>query len=107
MPNITFILPDGAERRVAATAGHSLMETARDHAIPGIVAECNGSLACATCHCYVTNGADYGIEMASGDEADMLDFTASPRQALSRLSCQIRVTEGMEGLVVTLPPTQV
>lgn len=107
MPRITFILPDSTHREVDAPLGRSLMEVARDLGLPGIVAECNGSLACATCHCYLTNADFYPLDAPTGDEDDMLDFTAAARRDCSRLSCQVKVTTALEGLEVTLPPRQV
>lgn len=107
MITLTFVSPDGARQEVQAQVGHSVMEVARDNGIEGIVAECNGSLACATCHCYFNNGTDYGIGAPGEDEEDMLDFTASERKTSSRLSCQVKVREDMDGLEVELPPSQV
>jgi 2Fe-2S ferredoxin len=84
--------------------GWSLMEAAIQNDIPGIVAECGGGCACATCHVYVENGA---VLQPIGDmEGDMLECTAAERRPESRLSCQIKMTADYDGLVVTIPDRQ-
>ncbi len=72
----------------------------------GIEAECGGLLTCATCHVYVREPHASKLPAQSADELQMLDFTASPRQANSRLSCQVVLDETIDGLVADLPPTQ-
>lgn len=105
MPHVTFITPSGAMRTVEGDIGQSVMEVARRNGVEGIVGECGGSAACATCHVYVE--ADWrGITGApSTDEADMLDFVFE-RRAESRLSCQIRLRPSLDGLVVRTPARQ-
>ena len=107
MPKITFLEPGGTSRTLDAEVGQSLMELARDNGVPGIVAECNGSLSCATCHCYLPENAAFEVPGPSEMEEDMLDFAASERRETSRLSCQVIVTEEMDGAVIELPETQV
>ncbi|WBY01759.1 2Fe-2S iron-sulfur cluster-binding protein [Ramlibacter tataouinensis] len=86
--------------------GQSLMQAAVAANAPGIDAECGGLLTCATCHVYVREPFAAMLPPADGDEQGMLAFTASPRQANSRLSCQIRLEPALDGLTVDLPATQ-
>jgi 2Fe-2S ferredoxin len=103
MPKITFTLPDGKERTCSACEGLSLMEEALQNALPGIIAECNGSAACATCHVIVEGALAAMLDPISEHENDMLDFTAAARQPGSRLSCQIRVDDRLDGALVHIP----
>lgn len=105
MPTITFIEDNGTMHKVEAEVGQTLMETAIKHEVPGIVAECGGACSCATCHVYVDEAWKEKAGKASEMEEDMLDFAADVRSN-SRLSCQIRVTEALDGLVVTIPARQ-
>ena len=106
MPKIIFIDASGAAREVTASAGQSVMEAALVAGVPGIVAECNGAAACATCHCYFDAAyADYAGEV-SEHESEMLDFAASERTSNSRLSCQVRIVAEMEGMTVRVPSVQ-
>ncbi|MBR0751565.1 2Fe-2S iron-sulfur cluster binding domain-containing protein [Bradyrhizobium jicamae] len=106
MPKITFVCADGATREVIADLDQSIMEAALAAGVPGIVAECNGAAACATCHCYFESAYAAHTGEIGEHESEMLDFTASERTAESRLSCQVRVAAGMEGMTVRVPPTQ-
>jgi 2Fe-2S ferredoxin len=105
MPKITYRDGSGGEQIVEAEIGSTVMEAAIKNGIPGIVAECGGACACATCHVYV----DEAFMSLVGDpqpmEEDMLDFAYDVRPN-SRLSCQIRVREEIDGLVVTTPDKQ-
>jgi 2Fe-2S ferredoxin len=105
MPKITYIDSAGAARTVEADIGATVMETAIKNAVPGIEAECGGACACSTCHVYV----DEAWRERAGEpvpmEEDMLDFAFDVRPN-SRLSCQIKVTEALDGLVVTTPERQ-
>jgi 2Fe-2S ferredoxin len=105
MAKITFISSSGQTRTVDAEAGATVMETAIKHAVPGIEAECGGACACATCHVYVDDGWTAAAGEPSHMEEDMLDF-AYDRKATSRLSCQIRVSDALDGLVVHTPERQ-
>lgn len=87
--------------------GRSLMQEAVAANVEGIIAECGGTLTCATCHVYVREPFLAQLEPITADEDSMLDFTASPRRANSRLSCQVKLTEALDGLTVDLPDTQV
>jgi 2Fe-2S ferredoxin len=106
VPKVTYLRPGGDQVIVDATLGQSVMQAAVGHGITEIVAECGGTLACATCHVYVSDGPREALPAVSDDEAEMLDFTASPREPGSRLSCQLEMTDELDGLVVRLPPDQ-
>lgn len=105
MVKITFIDVDGTARTVDAEIGATVMETAIKNSIPGIEAECGGACACSTCHVYV----DEVWTAKTGDpapmEEDMLDFAFDVRPT-SRLSCQIKVREELDGLIVRTPERQ-
>jgi ferredoxin, 2Fe-2S len=106
MPAVTYTDHQGASRTVEAAVGDSVMETAVRHGVVGIVAECGGSLSCATCHVYVDEADLAGLPEPDEMEDEMLYGAAAERLPNSRLSCQLRVTEGVD-LHVTTPPTQV
>lgn len=106
MPQITYTDHDGESRTVEANEGDSVMQTAARNGVPGIVAECGGSLSCATCHVFVDQDDFATLPPMEDMEDEMLYGTAVEREECSRLSCQITVTEGMD-LHVTTPKTQV
>lgn len=106
MITIHFIAADGSEQTVPGKPGHSLMQAAEKAKHPGIAADCGGSLTCATCHVTVAPEWAARLPEASNEETAMLEFTASPREATSRLSCQIKLTAELDGLVVHLPTSQ-
>jgi ferredoxin, 2Fe-2S len=102
MPTITYITADGAQRRIEATNGISLMQLALSNGINGIIGECGGVMSCATCHVYVDD-AWYGrLAPPQPSELDMLEFADNPT-ALSRLGCQIKVRDELDGLIVRVP----
>jgi len=105
MTKLTFIDTKGAARTVEAQVGSTVMETALRNSIPGIEAECGGACACATCHVYVADEWTAKVGSASQMEEDMLDFAFEVRPN-SRLSCQIKVSDELDGLVVTTPAKQ-
>jgi 2Fe-2S ferredoxin len=105
MPKISFIDSAGTVRTVEAAIGATVMETAIKNAIPGIEAECGGACACATCHIYVDEAWRAKVGEPSPMEEDMLDFGYDVRPN-SRLSCQIKVTEDLGGLIVRTPERQ-
>ena len=105
MPKITFVDSLGESRTVEAEIGSTVMEAAIRNAIPEITAECGGGCACATCHVYVAPEWMEATGKASQMEEDMLDFAFEVRPN-SRLSCQIKVSEALDGLVVTTPAKQ-
>ncbi|MEV6235026.1 2Fe-2S iron-sulfur cluster-binding protein [Saccharopolyspora shandongensis] len=106
MPKVTYTDHAGESRAIEANAGDSVMETAVRNGIPGIVAECGGSLSCATCHVFVDEADLAGLPAMDEMEDEMLYGAAVDREDNSRLCCQIKVTEGMD-LHVTTPETQV
>lgn len=105
MVKITYIDVGGTARTVDAEVGATVMETAIRNAVPGIEAECGGACACSTCHVYVDEAWREKLGEPSPMEEDMLDFAYEVRPT-SRLSCQIRVTDALDGLVVTTPERQ-
>lgn len=102
MPRILFVEHDGTPHVVDAVVGQSLMQAAIDNGVPGILADCGGCCSCGTCHGYVSSAT---LTAPAEDEAMMLEGVRHPREN-SRLTCQIRVTEQMEGLRVDLPESQ-
>ncbi len=110
MPRITFIQADGQEITVEAKPNYSLMEIALENNIKGIDGVCGGSLACATCHCYIHPDWQTRIEAEDNEktdeEIDMLEVAFDERPS-SRLGCQIKVTDKMDGLIVGLPMSKV
>ena len=105
MPKITFIEHDGNTRAVEAEAGSTVMETAIRAGVPGIVAECGGACSCATCHVHVDEAWSGKVGPPSAMEEDMLDFAFDVKPT-SRLSCQIKVSDELDGLVVRTPAQQ-
>ena len=105
MVKITYIEHNGTPHEVAAEPGLTVMETAVKNSVPGIEAECGGACACATCHVYVDEAWIEKTGKRQEMEEDMLDFAFDVRPT-SRLSCQIRVTEALDGLVVRVPEKQ-
>jgi ferredoxin, 2Fe-2S len=105
MARITFIQPDGTDQTVDGEPGLTVMEMAKMNLIEGIEAECGGACACATCHVYVDDAWKERTGAPSQMEEDMLDFAYDVRPT-SRLSCQIRVTPELDGLVVRIPEKQ-
>lgn len=106
MPKIVFMNADGATREIVAGTGQSVMEAALGAGIAGIVAECNGAAACATCHCYFDPAYVDHIGEIGEHENEMLDFTASGRTADSRLSCQVKIVNEMDGIIIRVPSAQ-
>jgi len=107
MPAITFIHPNGKNDRVDASDGESAMQAATRHGLDGILAECGGNAMCATCHVYVDDSWLARLPPMSDDEDALLDGAAAERQSSSRLSCQIKLTSELDGLVLRLPERQV
>ncbi|BBF81123.1 MULTISPECIES: 2Fe-2S iron-sulfur cluster-binding protein [Asticcacaulis] len=105
MPKITYIESNGKTHEIEVKTGNSVMEGAIKHNIPGIDADCGGACACATCHVYVDPQWFDKTGGPSVMEESMLDF-AQDVEPTSRLSCQIRVTEALDGLIVRLPESQ-
>jgi len=106
MASVTYVAHDGTRRTIEVKTGDSVMQGAVNNMINGIVAECGGALACATCHCYVDDAWIERTGSASATESEMLDSTAAERRPGSRLSCQIVVSDALDGLIVHLPERQ-
>jgi 2Fe-2S ferredoxin len=105
MARIIYITADGQRFEVEAENGSTVMENAVRNQVPGIEAECGGACACATCHVYVEDAWKEAAGEPEPMEEDMLDFAYDVRPN-SRLSCQIRVTDELDGLVVHVPERQ-
>ncbi len=105
MPKISFITFDGKSFEVDAEVGSTVMENAVKNSVPGIEAECGGACACATCHVYIDDAWKEKTGEPEVMEEDMLDF-AYDVQPTSRLSCQIKVSEELDGLIVRVPERQ-
>jgi ferredoxin, 2Fe-2S len=105
MTKLTFIAHGGDRFEVEAVNGSTVMEAAIKNAVPGIEAECGGACACATCHVYVDDAWTAVTGKPAVMEEDMLDFAYDVRPN-SRLSCQIKVRDELNGLVVTVPERQ-
>jgi 2Fe-2S ferredoxin len=105
MAKILFVQADGVRREVEAPVGLTLMETARQNNVLGVVARCGGACACATCHVYIDAAWLSRLEPPEDMEQGMLENAWEPR-ANSRLSCQVQVTRALDGMVVTVPLQQ-
>ncbi|MFD0917954.1 2Fe-2S iron-sulfur cluster-binding protein [Pseudahrensia aquimaris] len=105
MAKITYIANDGTKFEVEAENGTTVMENAIKNAVPGIEAECGGACACATCHVYVDDAWTDKVGSAEAMEEDMLDFAYEVKPT-SRLSCQVKVSDDLDGLIVHVPERQ-
>lgn len=105
MPRITFVQPDGRSETLEVPCGHSAMDAARAHNIRGLRGECGGECLCSTCHCYVDMQWLARLPGAEHREAQLIEFAWQPKTA-SRLACQLRVTEALDGLVLHVPERQ-
>ena len=105
MAKITYITHDDQRFEIEAPNGSTVMEMAIKNSVPGIEAECGGACACATCHVYVDDSWTGTVGSPEAMEEDMLDF-AWEVQPSSRLSCQVKVTDALDGLVVRIPEKQ-
>ena len=102
MPKITFIQSNGESKVIEAELGKSVMEAAVRNGISGIPADCGGACSCATCHCYIDETFWDKLNPASADELDMLEF-ADDVQPNSRLTCQIKMQEQLDGITIIIP----
>lgn len=107
MVKITYIEHSGKQHILELTPGTTVMEGARDNGIPGIEADCGGACACSTCHVYIDPAWVDRLPLRDEMEADMIDFAWNPDPERSRLTCQIKVTEALDGLCLQLPERQV
>lgn len=105
MAKISFMEPGGQTRTIDGEDGFSVMEVAVRSGVEGIEADCGGACACATCHVYVAPEWRDRVGEATGDEAEMLEFAAHRREG-SRLSCQLRISAALDGLVLEVPESQ-
>ena len=105
MPKITYIEHNGKFHEVEVANGLTVMEGAVQNNIPGIDADCGGSMACATCHVYVKENWFNKLPKKEDGEEDMLDMAYEPNK-FSRLSCQLTVSDKLEGMIVNLPEKQ-
>jgi 2Fe-2S ferredoxin len=106
LPKVTFVASSGERREVDGEAGSSVMTTARLNNVHGIEAECAGSLSCGTCHVYVTPAFVSLLAPPSEQEEGMLEFVAAERRVGSRLSCQILLSDELDGLTLEIPANQ-
>jgi 2Fe-2S ferredoxin len=102
MPKVTYILSGGDEFVVEGRVGESLMQIAVDNMVPGILGDCGGCCSCATCHAYVDPQSFSKLEPANEDETMMLEGGPDLRET-SRLTCQIHMSEELDGMVLRLP----
>jgi 2Fe-2S ferredoxin len=107
MAKIIYIENNGTRHEVEVKPGMTVMEGARDNGVPGIDADCGGACACSTCHVYVDPAWVERLPGKESMEEDMLDFAWNPNPQTSRLTCQIKVTEEIDGLVVHIPERQI
>jgi len=105
MPKITYVENEGKSHTVEVDNGLTVMEGAVQNNIPGIDADCGGSMACATCHVYVDKSWVEKTGEAEQMEQDMLDFAFDVTEQ-SRLSCQVKVTDDLDGIIINLPEKQ-
>lgn len=106
MTTLTYIEASGSRTDVDVPDGWSLMQAAIANGIEGILGECGGSCACATCHCYVDDLLMAALPAPSAGELDMLDNVAAERRPNSRLACQIKASPALAGGTLTLPEVQ-
>ncbi len=106
MPKVTYVEFNGTKHQVDVPVGENVMRGALYNNIAGIVGECGGGLACATCHCYVDDAWTAKTGTPSEMEREMLESASSEVNPNSRLSCQIAMTDALDGLVVFLPEKQ-
>jgi len=106
MVRVTFLLEDGESVSVEGEAGTTLMDAAVDNLVPGVLAECGGACVCATCHCIATDEWADKLPEKSEQESGMLEFAVGVEDN-SRLSCQIKLTEQLDGLQVRVPADQI
>lgn len=106
MVKLTFVQADGSRIEAEALPGTSVMQAAVNAGVDSIAAECGGACACGTCHCVLPQDWFERLAAPEADEVDMLEFVIEPHST-SRLSCQVEVTEEMQGIVINVPDTQV
>lgn len=105
MPKVIYVSHSGAQTTLDVPAGTSVMRGAVNNNLPGIDADCGGECACATCHVYIDDAWMDRVPPADEVERSMIEFVVSPKPS-SRLCCQVKVTDDLDGLVVHLPVSQ-
>jgi 2Fe-2S ferredoxin len=106
MPKVIYVSHNGQSREVEVPVGMTVMNAALKNGIDGIIAECGGVCMCSTCHVYVDEKFFSKLPPAQDTEEAVLDISAEERKPTSRLSCQIKVTDDLDGLIVRLPEKQ-
>ncbi len=106
MPKVIYVAEGGGEHDVDAVLGDSVMATAVRHGVPGIVGECGGNASCATCHVWVREEFMPLVGTPGDTEEDLLELGVDERRDTSRLACQIKVTDELDGLTVDIPADQ-
>ena len=106
MPSVTYVSSDGIFRKVDVPPGMSVMQAGLNHKVAGILGECGGNCMCATCHVYVDASFLNRIPPLTDNEKFMLSIAAEGPESNSRLSCQIKITEELDGIIVRLPGKQ-
>ena len=106
MPIVTYVSPSGISRQIDVPSGMSVMQAALNHRVEGILAECGGNCMCATCHVYVDLSFLGRVSPAKDNEKFMLSIAAEGPETNSRLSCQIKMSEELNGIIVRLPAKQ-
>ena len=107
MAKITYIEHSGKAHEIEVPTGLTVMEGARDNNVPGIEADCGGACACSTCHVYVAEDWVGKLPPKQAMEEDMLEFAYEPDPVRSRLTCQLKVSAALDGLVVQMPERQI
>jgi 2Fe-2S ferredoxin len=106
VPKVVFTSSDGTQRVVDGAAGESVMRAAVSNGVDGIIAECGGNASCATCHVWVADEFLPALQPPAELEEDLLEMGVTERREGSRLSCQISLTDELDGLAVEIPPDQ-
>jgi len=106
MPNVTYVSPSGISRKIDVPLGMSVMQAALNHKVEGILGECGGNCMCSTCHVYVDASFLSRIPPAVDNEKFMLSIAAEGPATNSRLSCQIKMTAELDGIIVRIPGKQ-
>ena len=107
MPKLVFRNTDGSEQTVEANVGASILQAALNNGLTGVLGDCGGACQCATCHVYILEPGLGQLPPMDGMEEEMLDCTAVPRLAQSRLGCCVTIGDEHDGMVVQFPPTQI
>src|SRR5580693_6671565 len=106
MPKVVYVSPAGDSREIDVPAGTTVMAAALKNGIDGIVAECGGVCMCSTCHVFVDESFYNRLPPAQDTEEAVLEISAEERQPTSRLSCQLKATDDLDGLIVRIPSRQ-